>query len=122
MMSTPRNKPDSHPTGAQLRAARGLVNISVLDLAERTGLAPNTIKRAEGGNGPAPVNTANAKLMVATLHSAGVIFIPAWGDMGSGVRLASPEQPALARRRTGAKTATVTPPKESRNSSAPLKP
>ena len=121
-MKVSRTKPADHPTGAQLRAARGLVNMSVLDLAERTGLAPNTIKRAEGGNGPAPVNTANAKLMVATLHSAGVIFIPAWGDMGSGVRLASPEQPALARRRTGAKTATVTPPKESRNSSAPPKP
>ncbi|WP_208861707.1 XRE family transcriptional regulator [Brevundimonas mediterranea] len=96
--------------------------MSVLDLAERTGLAPNTIKRAEGGNGPAPVNAANAKLMVATLHSAGVIFIPAWGDMGSGVRLASPEQPALARRRTGAKTANMTPLEESRNSSVSPKP
>ena len=121
-MRAPRTKPADHPTGAQLRAARGLVNMSVLDLAERTGLAPNTIKRAEGSNGPAPVNTANAKLMVATLQSLGVMFIPALEGMGSGVRLASPEQPALARRRTDAKTATVTPPKESRNSSAPLKP
>lgn len=77
--------------------------MSVLDLSERTGLAPNTIKRAEGNNGPAPVNTANAKLMVATLQSLGVTFIPAVEGMGSGVRLTSPEQPALARRRTDAK-------------------
>ncbi len=108
-MSTPRNKPDSHPTGAQLRAARGLVNISVLDLAERTGLAPNTIKRAESDNGPAPVNTANAKLMVAMLQALGVVFIPAQDEMGSGVRLASPAQPALARRRASPKVKTATP-------------
>ncbi|MBC1183501.1 helix-turn-helix transcriptional regulator [Brevundimonas sp. WCHBH090558] len=108
-MSTLRIKPDSHPTGAQLRAARGLVNMSVLDLAERTGLAPNTIKRAESDNGPAPVNAANAKLMVATLQALGVIFIPAQDDMGSGVRLASPEQPALARRRAGRKVRTAPP-------------
>ncbi|QCQ97360.1 XRE family transcriptional regulator [Brevundimonas sp. SGAir0440] len=102
-MNAPRTKPADHPTGAQLRAARGLVNMSVLDLAERTGLAPNTIKRAEGNNGLAPVNAANAKLMVSTLRSAGVIFLPASGDTGSGVRLASPEQPPLARRRTEVK-------------------
>jgi len=96
--------------------------MSVLDLAERTGLAPNTIKRAEGDNGPAPVNTANAKLMVATLQSAGAMFLPAEGDMGAGVRLATPSQPALARRRARDNPADVTPPKESRNSSAPLKP
>lgn len=108
-MSMPRTKPADHPTGAQLRAARGLVNMSVLDLAERTGLAPNTIKRAEGDNGPAPVNTANAKLMVATLQAAGAIFLPAEGGMGAGVRLATPSQPALTRRRTRANLGDVTP-------------
>ena len=96
--------------------------MSVLDLAERTGLAPNTIKRAEGDNGPAPVNTANAKLMVTTLQSAGALFLPAEGDMGAGVRLATPSQPALRRRRAGDNPADVTPSKESRNSSEPLKP
>ncbi len=98
-MKALRKKPADHPTGAQLRAARGLLNMSVLDLAERTGLAPNTVKRAEGDNGPAPVNTANAKLMVATLQAAGAVFLPAEGDMGAGVRLAAPSQPALAKRR-----------------------
>lgn len=88
--------------------------MSVLDLAERTGLAPNTIKRAEGGNGPAPINAANAKLMVSTLQSAGVIFLPAIGDAGSGVRLASPDQPLLARRRGRGQTSTMTLQKESR--------
>ncbi len=98
-MKALRKKPLDHPTGAQLRAARGLLNMSVLELAERTGLAPNTVKRAEGDNGPAPVNTANAKLMVATLQAAGAVFLPAEGDMGAGVRLAAPSQPALAKRR-----------------------
>ena len=96
--------------------------MSVLDLAERTGLAPNTIKRAEGDNGPAPVNTANAKLMVTTLQSAGALFLPAEGDMGAGVRLATPSQPALTRRRARESLADVTPWKESRNSSATSKP
>ena len=96
--------------------------MSVLDLAERTGLAPNTIKRAEGDNGPAPVNTANAKLMVTTLQSAGAMFLPAEGDMGAGVRLATPSQPALTRRRARENLADLTPSKESRNLSPPLKP
>ena len=98
-----REHAESHPTGAQLRAARGLLNLSVLELSEWTGLAVNTIKRAEASNAPAPINTANARHLVATLEEAGVRFIPAEGDLGAGVRLASPNQPALTRRRLGKK-------------------
>ena len=85
-------------TGAQLRAARGLLNMSVSDLSERTGLAVNTIRKAEKTNGPAEVTIASAKLLVATLESAGVLFIAA-DTYGAGVRLRSPDQEALRRRR-----------------------
>jgi len=85
-------------TGAQLRAARGLLNMSVSDLSERTGLAINTIRKAEKTNGPAEVTTANARLLVTTLESAGVLFIAA-DQHGAGVRLESPDQEPLRRRR-----------------------
>lgn len=85
-------------TGAQLRGARGLLNMSVSDLAERTGLALNTIRRAEATNGEAPITTANAKLLVGTLEQAGVVFIHA-DEMGAGVRLRQPEAAPLKPRR-----------------------
>lgn len=85
-------------TGAQLRAARGLLNMSVSDLSERTGLAINTIRKAEKTNGPAEVTAANARLLVTTLESAGVMFIAA-DSYGSGVRLRSSDQEPLRRRR-----------------------
>ena len=85
-------------TGAQLRAARGLLNISVSDLSERSGLAVNTIRKAEKTNGPAEVTTASARLLVTTLQSLGVLFIAA-DQHGAGVRLASPDQEPLRRRR-----------------------
>jgi transcriptional regulator with XRE-family HTH domain len=87
-------------TGAQLRAARGLLNISASELAERTGLALNTIRRAEGADGPAPITAANAQLLVSTLEGAGVVFIPA-DSLGPGVRLASEANVAAGRRRRG---------------------
>lgn len=85
-------------TGAQLRAARGLLNMSVSVLSEQTGLAINTIRKAERTNGPVEVTTASAKLLVSTLEAAGVMFIPA-GEWGSGVRLRAVNQEALRRRR-----------------------
>jgi transcriptional regulator with XRE-family HTH domain len=86
-------------TGSQLRAARGLLNLSVAELAERTGLAVNTIRRAEATNGAAPITAANLTLLANVLEDAGVIFIAA-DQLGPGVRLKSPDpQPIQARRR-----------------------
>lgn len=99
MTFSTRRKPLGHPTGAQVRAARGLLNMSVLDLAERTGLAVNTIKRAESVNTSAPINAANAKLLVVTLTAAGVAFIPPEDGFGAGVRLVDDAQPTLSRKR-----------------------
>lgn len=98
-MKTPRDQDPNHPTGGQLRAARGLLNLSVLEFSERTGLAPNTIKRAEGTNGPSPTTRANAKLMIATLTELGVIFVPADNEAGAGARLRHGVEVDLSRKR-----------------------
>ena len=94
-MSTPTSiRPPparDHPTGAQIRAARGLLNLSVAQLAERTRLGVNTIKRAEATNEAAPITAAIAQLIVSALEEAGVKFIPAEGDAGAGVRFATLE-------------------------------
>lgn len=95
----PRRRLPDHPTGAQLRAARGLLNLSLTQLSEQTGLALNTLKRAEAVNSLAPITSANAKLLVTVLSAAGVIFIPSEGSLGSGVRLASDNAPIECRRR-----------------------
>lgn len=86
-----RNHPTGHPTGAQLRAARALVKITVASLAARSGLAQGTINRAESVDGMAPVNSANALLMVRILEDAGVIFLDANASLGPGVRLSQPK-------------------------------
>ena len=92
---------DKVVTGAQLRAARGLLNLSVAELSELTGLAINTVRRAEGTNGLPAVNSANLNLLVSSLETMGVLFVPA-DDLGPGVRLRSTEPLALnPRRRDG---------------------
>jgi transcriptional regulator with XRE-family HTH domain len=85
-------------TGSQLRAARGLLNLSVAELAERTGLAINTIRRAEGTNDVAAITTGNMRLLAKTFHEAGIIFIEA-DVLGVGVRLAAPHASEFQKRR-----------------------
>ena len=97
--SSMQNRLGVSVTGAQLRAARGLLNMSVSDLSERTGLAINTIRRAEATNGIAPITAANAQLLVTTLEGAGVVFLPA-DTLGAGVRLRELDQEPLRRRRS----------------------
>lgn len=82
-----RSHPVGHPSGAQLRAARALVRLTVAALSQVSGLAPGTINRAESVDGPAPINAANAKLLVRVLEDAGVAFVRADEHGGPGVRL-----------------------------------
>ena len=87
-------------TGAQIRAARGLLNFSVAELCEATGLAINTVRRAESTNGPPRLTHANLRLLQSTLEEAGVQFIQA-DELGPGVRLLKAEPlPPKARRRS----------------------
>jgi transcriptional regulator with XRE-family HTH domain len=86
------------PTGAQIRAARGLLNISVAELASQTGLAINTIRKAEATNDVAAITPANTNLIRKTLEEAGVHFIDA-DALGPGVRLRNPKPMKLRNRR-----------------------
>lgn len=85
-------------TGAQIRAARGLLNWSVAELAERTGLAVNTIRKAEGTNEKPPITAAPIQLIMKTLADAGVLFLEA-GEQGAGVRFAKPNNSDFKKRR-----------------------
>ncbi|CAH2402369.1 helix-turn-helix domain-containing protein [Mesorhizobium escarrei] len=71
-------------TSAQMRAARALVNWSVRDLSERSGVHRNTITNFETGKSGGDPDTLT-KLQRA-LEAAGVEFIPENGS-GAGVRL-----------------------------------
>ena len=86
-------------TPAQLRAARGLLNWSVSELSERTGLAMNTVRKAESPQGYTSVYKPNAQLLRTTLEAAGVHFIDA-DEMGAGARLREAIEPSGSRRST----------------------
>lgn len=77
-------------TGAQIRAARALLDMSIADLARLAGLAVNTVRRAEGTNDIPRLTNANMKLLRSALEEAGVDFIEA-DDFGPGVRFRSPK-------------------------------
>jgi transcriptional regulator with XRE-family HTH domain len=73
-------------TSAQIRAARGLLNWTVRDLADRSGVHRNTVTRVETeATGPGHSIAA----IRAALEAAGVEFIPENGG-GAGVRLSKP--------------------------------
>jgi transcriptional regulator with XRE-family HTH domain len=71
-------------TGAQIRAARGLLNLSAQGLADLTTLSRGTIQRAELET--AQTTNANGARIAETLEGLGVIFLPSNGE-GPGVRL-----------------------------------
>ncbi len=85
-------------SGSQIRAARGLLNMSVSELAELSGLAVNTIRRAEGTNEPPPITQANINLLESVFDEAGVLFIDGDG-FGPGVRFRSVRLGAAKSRR-----------------------
>jgi transcriptional regulator with XRE-family HTH domain len=78
-------------TGAQIRAARGLVRWSADDLAAAAEIGISTVRRAEADNGSPPITTANLKAIQIALENAGVEFIPENGG-GVGVRFAKPQR------------------------------
>ena len=70
-------------TNAQIKAARGLLNWTVRDLAARAGVHRNTVTRLEG---EAPGSGHAVAAIRAALEAAGVTFIAENGG-GLGVRL-----------------------------------
>ncbi len=80
-------------TRRQLRAARALAAWDQQTLADKAGLAVNTIRRMEAGDGPIQSNTETLRKAQAALEAAGVVFIAENGG-GAGVRLAKREDEA----------------------------
>ena len=77
-------------TGAQMRAARGLLEIDQRQLAERSGLSLPTIQRMEASDGLIRGNVDSLMKLVDALAAAGIELI-AEGAVsqggGRGVRL-----------------------------------
>ena len=62
-------------TPLQARLARAALNLSLRELAETTGLSPNTINRFELGRGA--VHAANLWRLQDVFEQRGVVFLPA---------------------------------------------
>lgn len=62
-------------TGAQIRAARGLLRWSVADLAKASGISRATIRRLEEGDGPPSHNDPALAPIEQTFSHAGVEFL-----------------------------------------------
>lgn len=73
-------------TSAQIRAARALLNWTVRELAEESGVHRNTITRAEADDKGPGYQTAKLQ---AALEAKGVVFLPDTGN-GPGVALRKP--------------------------------
>lgn len=76
-------------TGAQIRAARGLLGWTAPQLAERAGLSYASIQRAENIDGISSMRATNLFAIQRALEDGGVIFLGAGDNRtgGDGVRL-----------------------------------
>ncbi|AHG45148.1 hypothetical protein RLEG12_18780 [Rhizobium leguminosarum bv. trifolii CB782] len=76
-------------TGRQLAAARALLGIGQVELAQRANVSAPTLRRMEDSEGAAKGMKNNVASVVAALETAGIIFIDSNGN-GPGVRLRDP--------------------------------
>lgn len=74
-------------TGAQLRAARGMLNWSVKQLAARTGISSAIIRRLEEYNDTVPMPDETMEIIRRTFSDAGIEFLfPSVGKPGARPR------------------------------------
>lgn len=66
---------------AQVRAARAILGLTARELAQRTDLSLNTIRKAEIEERISSLTAANLRAIRQALESAGVVFVtmPAFG-------------------------------------------
>jgi len=70
-------------TGAQMRAARGILNWSVKELAARTSISPAVIRRLEEYDGTPPLSDDSMEVIQKTFSDAGIEFLfPQLGKPG----------------------------------------
>ncbi len=62
-------------TGEQLRAARGILNWSVRDLADAAGVSVSTLRRIEETDGPPTDSEESLAPLIGCLASAGIEFL-----------------------------------------------
>ncbi|MEH2482318.1 PAS domain S-box-containing protein [Nitrobacteraceae bacterium AZCC 2146] len=75
--------PSSRLTGAQMRAARGILNWSVKQLAERTKISPSAIRRFEEYDSTPPMHDESVEILQNTFSDAGIeFFFPQVGKPG----------------------------------------
>ena len=75
--------PPSRLTGAQMRAARGILNWSVKRLAEQAGVSPGVVRRLEEYDGALPVSDELLEVFRKALSDAGVeLLFPQVGKPG----------------------------------------
>lgn len=77
-----------HPK--QVRAARGLLGISQLQLSDRAGVGVATIKRFERMTGKLRITVDALMRIQQALEAEGIMFIEPDDDHGFGVRLKDP--------------------------------
>jgi transcriptional regulator with XRE-family HTH domain len=78
---------------SQIRAARGLLDISQAELAIRSGVGLATIRRIENSARELRVTVQVLLRLQHALESAGIIFIDQDTQAGPGVRLRRPISP-----------------------------
>lgn len=67
--------PEVRLTGAQLRAARALLNWSAQDLAEASRVSLRTIRRAEVGDDQVKMTAANEAALLKALEENGIMLL-----------------------------------------------
>jgi transcriptional regulator with XRE-family HTH domain len=73
----------SRLTGAQMRAARGILNWSVRRLAEQAGVSPGVVRRLEEYDGALPESDESLEVFRKALSDAGVeLLFPQVGKPG----------------------------------------
>jgi transcriptional regulator with XRE-family HTH domain len=89
----------------EIRAARGLLGWSQIELAEAASLGVATVRRLENAGQKVRGSAESVWKIQTALEKAGVQFIPADDSMGPGVRLkqvreAGSKEKARARRKS----------------------
>ena len=66
---------DQTITSAQIRAARGMLNLSYEDVARRAGISPTTMRRLEGDKASSHARPETLRLVKEALEKSGAEFV-----------------------------------------------